>query len=302
MGRFLRNIAISLGLLLVLASVLDAVMTRVFRNGHTTKAQWIHNMHGQHYDLAIIGSSRAWWNIDMSTMDTACGLRTVNLANNHYSGREVYLNLAMFLANGNTADRILLQIDHYILTAETDGFTSTIYEFLPYLHDSVVEARLAGRSMEWDAMRYIPLWRYVKCNFMWGPEQFITTVTRHRPTLFDSTGTYFSHSNFHGSDQLYMKATNHRLDEDLANVIAMCRERGIRLECFTTPYLNLRGAPEVIAAPARIVAGTGLTLHDFSDRIPGKENYNDTQHLSIAGGKVFTRMLIDEVICPEQVQ
>lgn len=299
MQRFLRNIAIALGLLLVVASVLDMVMTHVFRNGRTTKAQWIHNMRDQHYDLAIIGSSRAWWNIDMNAIDTACGLRTVNLANNHYSGREVYLSLAMFLANGNTADRILLQIDHYTLTAETDGFTSTIYEFLPYLHDSVVEARLGGRSLEWEAMRYIPLWRYVKCNFMWGPEQFIATATDHRAPLFDSTGTYFSHPNFHGLDYLTMTRTDHRLDDDLAQLISMCRARGIDLQCFTTPYLNLRGAPEVLSAPARIVAGTGLVLHDFSDRIPGKENYNDTQHLNIAGGRLFTHMLVEEVICPQ---
>lgn len=298
MKRFLRNIAISLGLLFLLASLLDMVMTHVFRNGRTTKAQWIHNMHGQHYDLAIIGSSRAWWNIDMSTIDTACGLRTVNLANNHYSGREVYLSLAMFLANGNTADRILLQIDHYILTAETDGFTSTIYEFLPYLHDSVVEARLGGRSLEWDAMRYIPLWRYVKCNFMWGPEQFLATATNHREPLFDSTGTYFSHPNFHGIDTLFMKRTTHKLDDDLAQVIAMCRERNIALACFTTPYLNLHGKASILAAPARIVASTGLPLYDFSYRIPGKENYNDTQHLNIVGGQRFTRMLVEEVICP----
>ncbi len=301
MQRFLRNIALALLLLLAAAVALDALMTGVFRRGRGTKAQWIHNMKDQHYDLAIIGSSRAWWNIDMNAIDSACDLRTVNLANNHYSGREINLSLAMFLANGNTVDRILLQVDHYLLTAETDGFTSTIYEFLPYLHDSVVEARLAGRSLEWEALRHIPLWRYVKCNFMWGPEQFLATATGRRKPLFDSTGTYFSNPHFHGLEYLTMARTDHRLDEDLKEVIRLCRERNITLECFTTPYLNLRGDPEILAAPARIVDSTGLVLHDFSDRIAGREHYNDTQHLNVAGGKLFTRMLVEEVVCPREV-
>lgn len=301
MKRFLRNIAFCLVLLLGLAWLLDVVMTHVFREGHAKKSQWQHHMRGQHYDVAIIGSSRAWWNIDMNAIDRACGIRSVNLSNNHYRDAEILLSLRIFLANGNTTERVLVQVDHDNLTGDPDEFSSTMYEFLPYLEDSVVQAHLAGRSPEWTVMRYLPLWRYVKCNFMWGPEEFVATASGHRRPLFDSTGTYFSpNPTFHGSDTLYMKQTGHRLSADMQAITAICRERNIKLDFFTTPYHNLVGTPEILDAPRRVVEAAGRTFHDFSQRIQGRENFNDVRHINRAGGKLFTALLIEEVLCERE--
>lgn len=298
MKRFLTNIALAMALLLGLALVLDRAMTHVFRNGRAVKSQWQHRMHGRHYDAVIIGSSRAWWNIDMNRLDSACGMRTLNLANNHYKTTEILLSLRVFLAQGNTTDRVLLQVDHYNLTADPGEFSSTAYEFLPYLHDSVVEAQLVDGSMEWNALRYLPLWRYVKCNFMWGPEELVATATNYRKPLFDSTGTYFSNPRFYGADHVRFTRTGHRLDANMLAIKDICDQQGIELTCFTSPYLNLGGEPDVLDAPRRVVTEAGLAFHDFSDRLAERRYFNDNSHVSIAGGELLTRLLADEILCP----
>jgi hypothetical protein len=298
MKRFLRNIAIAMTLLLAAAWAVDRAMTHVFRAGKGTKAQWVSNMRGQHYDLAIIGSSRAWWNIDMHAINRACGLRTVNLAGNHYRSQEILLYLRIFLANGNTADRILLQVDHNSLSAAHGESSSAQYEIVPFLDDSVVRAHFDGRSPEWEVLCRLPLWRYMKCNFIWGPEEFVATASGFRKPLFDSTGTFMHDARFKGPENFRMQWTGHRIDPDLRQIIDLCNERGILLECFSTPYLNITAPKEDLDAPRRVLAETGLPFHDFSNRLNGKKYFNDHRHVSIEGGARFTAMLIDEVICP----
>lgn len=298
MARFLRNIGIAFGILLVLAWGADRCMTRVFRNGRATKVQWVNNMHHQHYDLIIIGSSRAWWNIDMNTINRSCGLRTLNLAGNHYRSQEVLLLLKTFFSNGNTTDRILLQVDHNNLNPPPDEPSSAKYELVPYLHDSLVQAHLHGRSAEWVLLSSIPLWRYVKSNALWGPEEFVATVVGYRKPLFDSTGTFLTTPHFTGADGFHVQREEHHLDPDMLAIIALCRARNIPLECFTSPYLNITGTPEALGSPRRVVEAAGLVMHDFSQRLVGKENFNDRKHLSIQGGARFTTMLVNEVVCP----
>lgn len=299
MRRFLSRIALALALLLAVAWPADRWLTGLFREGRGVKAQWQHHMTGQHYDVAVIGSSRGWWNIDMNTVRARCGLRTVSLANNHYRDSEVLLSLKVFLANGNTADRVLMQVDHDNLSVEADHFSSTVYDFLPYLEDTVVYHHLSPRSPEWTAMRYIPFWRYTVCNFKWGVEQALVTATDRRPPLFDSTGTYFSNPRFYGPDSVGMWPSTYAASADLKAIIALCKVKDIQLAFFMSPYYRLLGAPEVLAGPATALQVEGFALHDYSMRLTEKRLFNDTKHINIEGGKVFTDLLIREVICPD---
>jgi hypothetical protein len=64
------------------------------------------------------------------------------------------------------------------------------------------------------------------------------------------------------------------------------------------PYLELRSPPHTRAQLAQLLHEHGFIYHDLSDRLGEKRFFNDRKHLSVEGGRLFTRMLIDEVICP----
>ncbi len=298
MKRFLRRLALPLVLLLVLVCLLDPLFTTVFRHGKGTKAQWMEQLHGQHYEVAVIGSSRAWWNVDMHTLDTACHLRTINLANNHFTPAEMLLCMKVFLANGNRVDRLLIQVDHSTLTEEGSGFSSTVYDFVPYLDDSLVYEHLRPRSPEWFWLRHVPFWCYAKYNFKWGLEPMLLTALDKRPVPFDSTGSYYSPSEkFYGKDGTPFAPTGHALSNDLRTLLQLCTANDIEPVLFTSPYYGLVIPPEARTAPARVLAAAGYTLHDFSDSLPAKRYFNDNKHLNRAGGARFTRMLVEQVVC-----
>ena len=228
MKRFLFRLSIPLGLLLLLAFLLDPLFTSVFREGQGTKAQWLMGMRDQRFDVAVIGSSRAWWNISMDQLDSACGTRSISLANNHFTPAEMLLAMKAFLRNGNRARVLLLQVDHSSLTDEQDGFSSTVYDFVPFLEDTLVYAHLAPRGDEWFWLRHVPYWRYAKYDFKWGVEQAVLTAWGRRNVPFDATGSYFSpNDRFYGKAGVPYAPSGHRMGEDLRALFALCEQHGI---------------------------------------------------------------------------
>ncbi len=298
MKRFIKKILVLCAILLIGAIVMDVVFTKIFKSGRTVKAQWLNNMHGQHYDLVITGSSRAWWNIDMHRINSSCGIRSVNLATNHFRPAEILLALKIFLANGNSVDRMLLELD-YMKKSESDQvFSATIYDHLPWLKDELVYDHLRSRSNEFFWLRHIPFARYARYNSLWGPEEAIITLLDKRRTLFDSTGSYFTDDEFSGYAQLQLNDIVIQYDEDLAEVFNLCRKNGIEVEVFMAPYYRLRvraGAKEEFN---ELMDRYGVAFHDHSDRLDSTIHFNDNWHLGRHGGEVYTQMLIDELICP----
>ena len=292
MKRFLFRLSIPFGLLLLLAFVLDPLFTSVFREGQGTKAQWLRGMRDQRFDVAVIGSSRAWWNISMGQLDSACGTRSISLANNHFTPAEMLLAMKAFLRNGNRARVLLLQVDHSSLTDEQDGFSSTVYDFVPFLEDTLVYAHLAPRGDEWFWLRHVPYWRYAKYDFKWGVEQAVLTAWGRRNVPFDATGSYFSpNDRFYGKAGVPYAPSGHRMGADLRALFALCAQQGIAVMPFTSPYYELEMPAEAIGAPARVLAAEGLRLIDYSDSLPEKRWFNDNKHLNRKGGRRFTEML-----------
>jgi hypothetical protein len=300
MASLLRKLLVVVGLLVVLALVLDPLFTRIHRQGTGTKAQWLNRMHGEQYDAVIIGSSRALWNIDMNAINAGCGLRTISLANNHFRPAEMLLALKLFLRNGNTTKKLLLQVDSSVLTDEQEGFSSTLYDFVPFLDDTLIYDFLHHRDPEWYWLRHIPFWRYTKYNFKWGLEPTLRTALGKRTAPFDSTGSYFSpNDRFYGSyTYTFNPTTAPNLGADLKALIALCRAHGIEPVVFSSPNFKVQSPEHIRTAPARLMAAEGLTLFDFNDSLDAEANFNDNRHLNRTGGARFTQLLMDRVICP----
>jgi len=290
MRKFLTNIGIALGILLCVASIADDRLTHLFRRGRTVKAQWQDKMHGEHFDVAIIGSSRALRNIDMNAINARCGLHAISLANNHFRPAEMLLALKIFLRNGNTTKRLLIQVDSSVLTDEQEGFSSTLYDFVPFLEDTLIYDYLYQRDAEWSWLRHVPFWRYAKYNFKWGLEQTLRTALGSRSDPFDSTGSYFSPNDRFYCSYNYSfepKIAPH-FGEDLKALITLCRSNGIEPVVFSSPNFMVASPEAVRAAPHRLLAAEGLVLYDFSDSLNAEANFNDNRHLNRTGGALHT--------------
>jgi hypothetical protein len=301
MKRFLIKLVVLVLIIAVAAVVTDALFTRIFRSGDVVKAQWLMKHQEGHYDVVILGNSRAWWNIDMNAIDRECSMRSLNLANNHFSPLEILLSFKLFIQNGNRADLVLMQVDPRNITAGPPEFSSTTQEFLPWLEEAVVDAhfqQLADR--EWQLMRHIPFLRYGRYNFKWGPEQVLVTLAGLRKPLFDHTGSYFVDHPYRGSGVEFDKGTRFHFNEEFQQIAELCREHGMRLELFTAPYYRLGIAEVTTANFLSTIEATGLPHHDFTHSIDSTIYFIDNRHLNPLGGSLFTSMLIKEVVCPDR--
>ncbi len=298
MGRFLRKIFILCVLLVVAAFALDLLLTPLFQQGRTVKAQWLNNIQGEHYDLAITGSSRAWWNIDVNEINDRCSIRAISMANNHFTPSEILLALKVFLSNGNTVDQILVQVDHYNMAIDQDEFSSTVYDYLPWLKDSVVYEHLRDRSMEWPLLRHVPFARYGRYNFKWGVEEALITVADVRTSLFDSTGSFFIDREFRGYPYYEVGEIEYGLNRDIREILRLCEQHGIRLQFFTAPYYRLRLPPGAGTRFHGLMQEQGLDHFDHSHRLDSTIYFDNSWHLSLHGGRAYTDILINEMICP----
>lgn len=298
MKLFLRKILVHCVILLIAAVALDHLFTGIFRHGRTVKAQWLNQMHGQHYDLVITGSSRAWWNIDMHLIQERCGIRGINLATNHFRSAEILLGLKIFLANGNTTDQLLLQLDYQKASDADEVFSATVYDHLPWLEEDLVYEHLSSRSDEFRLLRKIPFARYARYNFHWGPEEALITLLDKRRTLFDSTGSFFIDRKFHGYQVLKLDSIRVEWDADLAEVFELCRKNGIAVDVFMAPYYRLKIPPGTADRFHGLMRRYEVNYHDHSQRLDDTLFFEDNWHLGRQGGVVYTNLLIDEVICP----
>ena len=94
----------------------------------------------------------------------------------------------------------------------------------------------------------------------------------------------------------------------LRRVVAMCRERGVRVVFFTPPYSRpyLEGVdPAQRATLARVMAELsatdGVEYHDFSDEEAIAEdptNFVNADHLSAKGAEAFTKLRLRPLVGP----
>jgi hypothetical protein len=298
MKRFLRRILILCLAMLLGAVVLDATFTRIFRDGRTMKSQWVQGMQGEHFDVVFAGSSRAYWNIDHAELGRICSMRVISIANSGYGPAEMHLALKMFLANGNTTDRFILQLDYRTLR-EQEHVSKNVYDFIPYLKDSLVYDHLRDRGTEWRLLRHIPFARYGRYNFLWGPEEALMTVTGLRNTIFDSTGSFYTDDRYRGTGGVKIGTEAFRPDDDILAMIDLCREHGIRVDLFMSPYYKLKLMGETHERFVAMLKKYDLRIHDLSDRMDSTIHFNDDFHLSRTGGALFTRILAEELVCPD---
>ena len=292
MKRFFYKVFILFLGVVSIAFILDWGFTQTFKDGKTNKVQWLKNMNNKHYDYVVLGTSRAWWNLDIQRINEASNLNGISIANNHFSCTEMLLRMKRFLNNKNTTDKVYLQIDYFFFKTEKKLFSPTVYNFIPYLNDSATYHFLSEKSDEWIWYKYAPFIRYTEFNFQWGLEEVLLTKMGLRNTIFDEYGAFFSNNRWYGdsvkTNNDYAKENNHALIE----LLQFCDKNKIDVELYTAPFYNLRISTDKKLDFYHRINSLEKKYTDFSDLFQQQQFFNDNEHLSIKGGKAFTDTLI----------
>ena len=122
-------------------SGMDYLFGWAFSRGSFYKQQWVNSFRNESFDLVILGSSRSLTTIDIEELSHVSGPRTINLSLDGSSPVDQVCLLKLFLENGNTFDRILIQVDHWL--SDSDGPSAdTLRYFHPFRRRKSLQAVL----------------------------------------------------------------------------------------------------------------------------------------------------------------
>lgn len=296
MKKFFIQLSLLSLLVFLLCVLLDKFFTHTFKKGKTNKVQWLDKIEGEHYDLAIIGSSRAWWNIDMNLINEELNISSINLSSNHFSYSEMLLRMKRFYENNNTIGKLMIQTEYWAFYSESTGVSTTVYDFLPYLDDKTTYAHLSAVSDEWFFYKNIPFYRYAKFNFQWGLEELIITQLKRRNTIFDKTGTFFSNNTFYGNDLWQAPSIkNKNINRNLLELVTFCESKNIELCVYTSPIYNAIIDTSLQKEFSKEIKSMGIDYLNYIDYSNDSTSFNDNTHLSIYGGRIFSEKLIQDI-------
>jgi hypothetical protein len=283
----------------VLAKTLDAA----FRQDRSDKQSWVFSQHNLSVDYAVAGSSRAFNNVDATTLLKRTGRPAINIGNAGQSIMDMYLTLHLFLAHENRIENLLLQIDGADLDYSHKFLPHT---YLPYMSYPEVAAtvREVGGLKRYVAMKAFPLGEYWEYNDFYNLE--------HLQRARSGVSTYDKNA---GSDLLY-DDTYHALpsipDEPafvvdlrsrryLDRIVQLVENHGIKLTIFSAPMYHhdqlFKKYDEAARAYiVRYCQERGIPYLDFTDAKFDRTEFRDHGHLNSVGALRFTAMLADSLM------
>lgn len=272
------------------------------------KPFWVFTKTNQRYDYAIGGSSRAYNNADVITIDRALGRKGINIAFSGSGLAENYLTLYLFLKQGNKIKNYILQLDDWSLINPDSSFSYPFHEyyFFPYMNDGEVcttirENRPYIKYLVW---KYLPFVKYSEFNNIFPLQNSLKRV----PPVFDSlmgTGLLADrHKDDHDMNG-EGRVMEHKLFRSnlkyLGKIIDLCKKENIGLYFYTAPIYNKffekLKRDECQACVDSVIAGNKVRYFDFTLDPHFRDTallYNET-HLNMPGTILFSGILADSL-------
>jgi hypothetical protein len=241
----------------------------------------------EHYDVLVLGSSHAYRGYDPAHFAER-GLRMFNMGSTAQTPMNSYHLLKAYGTKAHT-DAVVLDI--YDNTMDVMGMECASDLLLAMPNDEVIHGMLASTK----DIRAVNL-------------ATLRILGRNIPPLWEDS-TYVADGYSRTADSLKKQVNynakrplkiRHEQLEYLAKIIALCKERGIRLVLATHFYPS--GTRPERHAPFKaqmdsLLAGTGVPYFDFSygHGANDRDHFFDANHLNAAGVQLFNERLLDSL-------
>ncbi|MAM27973.1 MAG: hypothetical protein CMC13_03030 [Flavobacteriaceae bacterium] len=284
MKRFVTYIALLLGILVLLAFLLDALYTKVYNTGaYRNKIMWVREMEGEAVDYILLGSSRMNNHIDPTQIKRETGKDGFNLGVNAFSIFESHLMLKEFLKK-NTTKMVIVQVDSRYRQTKPDPIGEK--SWLPFIYEPYVYEEFESYGTEYKLYKHIPFYRFQKFESRIGYRDVITSA-------LGKGHVYNKLSGFDPRSQVLKRELTYREDKPIVQentsskkMIELCKKHNIKLIFVTAPIYKFKGD----LAPLRQYLPN---YHDFKDSIRQRELFSDQIHLNAKGAELFTGQIID---------
>lgn len=258
-------------------------------------------------DWVIMGSSRAWKQVDPRIVDSTFQLNSYNLGIDGYHVPMQLTKFQIYQEHNSDPQKMIYIVDHFSLDKRTDLFNKD--QFLPYLNDPVLASRLSEyEGFNWEHF-HLPYYQYsgskeiCLAGFMefFGIKKFAADKFKGYQPQYKVWEVDFDQEREENPNGKSAKVLPHVVNEfDL--FIRGLAEQNIEVVLVYSPdqidfqsYITNRDS--VISIYRNLALKHNIPFIDFSNHPMCNDKtyfYNPT-HLNTVGAELFTRTLCDSI-------
>lgn len=266
---------------------------------------WVVKQEKAHYNVAILGTSRAFHTVNPKViMDQNPSSKVINFGTDGTSHADHYLFLYQLLQNGVQIDTLLLEVDEFTLS----GWLTNTVPFKDYVFALKFNEDTFSQAYRdyFDRKKYyiwkLPLLRYIEYNTHYT----LNPMKEKKSERFkDNFGfvpafpEYFSIN--YNKDSLLLKT--HPFDiQYLKKILDLGKSADIEIVVFTAPvhedFIKLeRKRVESIDLIRSIAKSKNVKYVDCSmvDGLRDTTYFSDFTHLNLKGANKFTKFLYNRI-------
>lgn len=286
MKQFLLFIGKIILVLLLTAFALDFIYTAVYaQSTNRNKVENVVNSKDKKYDVIMMGSSRAN-NHFVAKLFVEKGYEAFNYGISGSKLQETALLLQLMVANNFKIKNLILEVD---LNINLDVYSfGNQARFMPYItSNTVVSNYYQDKMLDYNFVRFIPFYRYLKYGPQIGFREFFFTLIKKPSNSLNNYGLFpLMNEGKNMSHDLTEKTPKKNLSYELIKKV--CKENNIRLIVISTPLCeNTKGMDyfdKINTVYPEIV--------NYEKCVTEDKYFSSCGHLNYQGAKILTSKII----------
>ena len=286
MTKFIIVVAKILLTILVLLVLLDWGYTTVYlKNSDRGKIQHIFNSKARKYDVVILGSSRAN-NHFVPELFEKKGLKTFNYGMSGAHLFEASLMLKLMAERNYKIKTVILEADLGLCNEkESDAIAA---KFLPYIHQSETIKKHFSKLENFNALYYIPFYRYIDFDALIGFREMYNTATGKPTNILDNLG-YHPLGHKPGNMKNDIRALKPIRNKYYEEIKQICKANHYNLITVMTPMCsNVKGL-DYFEKANQIYP----EIHNLENVVQGDQYFSSCGHMNDTGARMFTKIVIE---------
>jgi hypothetical protein len=289
MKKFARFTVLILGIVLLSLVLLDVIYTTVYiQSPHRGKIDYVYNSKALHYDVAVLGSSRAN-NHFVTQLFEEKGLKSFNYGMSGGHLFEASLLLKLMVERKYAIKNLIIETDLNLSNEHRSDAVAA--KFLPYIHHSKTIEKHFSEEKDFLELYYIPFYRYVKFDASIGFREMYNNLS-NEPTNTLEKGGFYALGNKKGNmknDITALKPIRNKYYEEIKQI---CEVNNIRLIAVMTPMCtNVKGLDYF-----QKVNAIYPEIHNYENVVQGDQYFSSCGHMNEKGARLFTTRIIKDFL------
>lgn len=251
------------------------------------KVEKIFNSKSGNYDVVILGSSRAN-NHFVPEIFEKKGLKTFNYGMSGAHLFEASLMLKLMAERNYKIKNVILEADLGLCNEKESEAIAA--KFLPYIHHSEIIQNHFSVQENFNALYYIPFYRYIDFDALIGFREMYNTATDKPTNILDNLGYHPLTSNKPGNMKNDIRALKPIRNKYYEEIKQICKQNNYKLISVMTPMCtNVKGL-DYFEKANQIYP----EIHNLENVVQGDHYFSSCGHMNDTGARMFTEIVIEK--------